>query len=250
MHRNAEADVGRRAPRVGPVPDSSRRANDRSHPVLAGRTATPLTLYGSSLQDVLLASRRHAMTLAFAPTLPDLLRARAEVTPDRTAFSEWGADPKHSLPLTWAEFAARVQLLAAYLASRGIRSGSRVGILAKNSVDWEVANFAIMTCGAVSVGLDVHASDELIMDAIRSTAVEALFSDDLDRVQRVEALGLHPLQLVIAFRSRDQELPSGVVALPDALAYAGDFALVLPNASDGALIVFSSGTSGIPKAIE
>ncbi|MDQ6986889.1 MAG: AMP-binding protein, partial [Mariprofundaceae bacterium] len=53
--------------------------------------------------------------------------------------------------LTRAEVQIRVRRAARWLSSLGIRHGDRVGLLGHNSIEWCIADFAILHIGAVTV---------------------------------------------------------------------------------------------------
>src|SRR3954447_26676535 len=52
---------------------------------------------------------------------------------------------------TWASYRADALAGAAALVDAGIAPGDRVGLVAENSLDWLVADMAILTAGAVNV---------------------------------------------------------------------------------------------------
>jgi long-chain acyl-CoA synthetase len=60
---------------------------------------------------------------------------------------------KHGLyrDFTWASYRAEALAGAAALIDAGISPGDRVGLVAENSLDWLVADMAILTAGAVNV---------------------------------------------------------------------------------------------------
>jgi len=76
-------------------------------------------------------------------TLPDLLRSRARLTPDRpfVAFKEHG--------FTYAEFDAHTDALAAGMAQLGIGAGDVVAVLLPNCLEFLEAWWAILKAGGV-----------------------------------------------------------------------------------------------------
>ncbi|HXC13100.1 MAG TPA: AMP-binding protein, partial [Stellaceae bacterium] len=53
--------------------------------------------------------------------------------------------------LSWAEAAREVRRLARGLAALGIGRGERVALVAENRPEWVIADFAIMSAGAITV---------------------------------------------------------------------------------------------------
>lgn len=58
--------------------------------------------------------------------------------------------------ITYAELSARVNLVAAELARRGIRPGDRVSLLLRNTPEFVIGYLAIVTAGALAVPLNDH----------------------------------------------------------------------------------------------
>ncbi|HZU90872.1 MAG TPA: AMP-binding protein, partial [Stellaceae bacterium] len=54
-------------------------------------------------------------------------------------------------PLSWKAAQAAVRRLASGLAALGVARGDRVALVAENRPEWVVADFAIMSAGAVTV---------------------------------------------------------------------------------------------------
>ena len=59
---------------------------------------------------------------------------------------------RHWRPLTWLQIEERVNTAAGLLA-RGIESGDRVAIIGESSVEWVIADLAILSIGAVTVAI-------------------------------------------------------------------------------------------------
>src|SRR5579859_1567123 len=83
-------------------------------------------------------------------TVPDWLRQRAQLTPERLALV---ADD-HSW--SFAELDHRVDAAACALSSRGVHAGDHVGLRAPNSAGFVVAVHALMRLGAVLVPINTR----------------------------------------------------------------------------------------------
>ncbi|HPE89623.1 MAG TPA: AMP-binding protein, partial [Spirochaetia bacterium] len=73
------------------------------------------------------------------PTLPELFRITASRFPDRPCFTVY--DPDRTT-LSYAETLARIESLAAFLASEGVKKGDKVALTGKNSPEWAVCYLA------------------------------------------------------------------------------------------------------------
>ncbi|WP_046318976.1 AMP-binding protein [Mycobacterium sp. UM_Kg1] len=125
------------------------------------------------------------------------------------------------------EIDARAEALAAVLAADGVRAGDRVALMSSNRPEFVIAVRAIWRLGAVAA---------LISPAWKRDEV----AHALALAQPRCALGDHPvLAELMPMRHLDD-----ITATP-AGRWAGD----PPPAGSDALLVFSSGTTGMPKAV-
>jgi acyl-CoA synthetase (AMP-forming)/AMP-acid ligase II len=134
--------------------------------------------------------------------------------------------------LTYSEAWSEVRRRAAVLQSWGLRRGDRVGIIGQNSADIALAVLASIEAGAVTVLLNHKDPEARIAGRAEFTGVrfvlcEEGFPLDAERICTfAELAGL------------TAEAPS---------VQSIDFAA--PRSTDGALIFFTSGTTGMPKAV-
>ncbi len=170
-------------------------------------------------------------------TLPALLARTVARVPDRPVIEFGGAIT------TYAELAARVADGAARLAGAGVGRGEVVGLLAGNTPAQPMALFAALTAGAIVAQLspmdpplalgrklaDVGARRLITTDAapMLATAAALLAAGSVDAVYVV---GAAPPGM-IAWDS----LPRGTLPVP-------------PGVDDVAVLQFTGGTTGQPKA--
>src|SRR5947209_1495841 len=91
---------------------------------------------------------------------PDETQLRTTVAVWRAALAQGRTRPAYLTrapdgwrPVSWDEAGGRVDELAHGLLSRGIRRGDAVGILARTTLEWVLLDWALMSIGAVVVGL-------------------------------------------------------------------------------------------------
>lgn len=90
-------------------------------------------------------------TIRDARNLPEALLHTAERLALQPA--QWHRQHGQYLSITYAELLTRIRHVAAGLMKAGIRAGDRVALLMENRPEWAVADYAILSIGAVTVPL-------------------------------------------------------------------------------------------------
>jgi len=153
-------------------------------------------------------------------------------------------------PVTWREFAGQVRDTAAGLIAAGVQPGDRVGLMSRTRYEWTLADYAILTAGAVTVPVYPTSSLEQVEWILGDSGAVAIVVETDEHAGKVAAArpGLPALRHVWQIDG------SGPGRLPS-LRAAG--AQVTPEqveerrrargAADLAEIVYTSGTTGRPK---
>src|SRR5581483_2737156 len=110
---------------------------------------------GSSLVGDRRNSRFSSASLHTIPrmerrTAPELWRDAVRDAPAEAAYLE---ETDGWRPVSWDEAAERVEALAHGLLARGVRHGDRVAVLSQTRLEWILLDWAVMSIGAVVVGL-------------------------------------------------------------------------------------------------
>lgn len=171
---------------------------------------------------------------------------------------KFGARPALSFafkePLTYQEFRAKVQRVAAKLASLGLVKGDRVAILAENSPQWCMAYLGAVRLGVVVVPILPDFPESDVLHILPEAGARLLFTTER-QIEKINELAGGRLEMVVTlddFRSHRQI--SETVPFSEFLAAGAgtgrkDLAEPLVTGDDLASIIYTSGTSGHSKAV-
>ena len=163
-------------------------------------------------------------------TVGELLAAQARRAPQRIALDDGGAR------LTYGELDLRANRLAHCLADCAVTRGARVAILAENRNEYIEATFAAARLGAILCALNWRLTRDELAHCV--TLVEPVVVLVSPRFQTaLAALGLTGKTVIVLGPDYEARL---------AAATADEPALVA-EPEDGLLILYTSGTTGLPK---
>ena len=180
-------------------------------------------------------------------TVPALLARRAALTPGAPAHFTQDAGGAWR-PTTWAELAEAIERVAAGLTKLTLVHGERIAILAGTSQDWEICQIAALQLGVTVIGIDPYYPAEHVNRIISELKPAVLAVGDNSLLQRIDPAVRAQLRFVLMIGgpavSVDgislETLKNSDKITPAARPTRGD---------DPAIIVFSSGTTGVPKPI-
>lgn len=171
------------------------------------------------------------------PTVPEMFRISAARFPDRACFTSFEPD---RVSLTYREALGKIENLAAWLASQGIRSGDHIAVSGKNSPEWAVAYMGTLFAGATVIPMDYGLHDNEIENLLKASVPKIFFVDEekYEHFQNVPAAGkVYSLSKKIAATyvySLHTDSPAVIVP---------------PVENDLAAVMFTSGTTGTPKGV-
>jgi long-chain acyl-CoA synthetase len=146
----------------------------------------------------------------------------------------------------WTEAGERVDALAHGLLARGVRAGDAVAVISQTRLEWILLDWAIMSIGAVVVGLyPTNSAKECEYILAHSEAVLA-FAEDAEQTTKLASVhaGLTGLREVIGFdelAGLEDEGRAHRAEHPDAVTAAA------VGEGDLGTLIYTSGTTGPPK---
>jgi long-chain acyl-CoA synthetase len=150
--------------------------------------------------------------------------------------------------MSWSEADERVRAYANGLLALGAGKGGTFGLLARNSVEWALLDFAFARIGAVGVPIYASSSERDVRYLLEHSEAVGVVCEDAEQLSKVSpyAPELQRLEHVLTYAD-----------LPQLADRGGTFAEENPTALDEAsdaigeddlfTIIYTSGTTGPPK---
>lgn len=149
--------------------------------------------------------------------------------------------------LTWREVMQQARKVAAFLHQSGLSRGDRVAIYSKNCAEWFISDFAISLAGLVSVPLFANQHEDSIHFVLRHADVKLVFVGKLDHFAKLRSYIPDNLRTV-SFDYHEPIADKNDISWQEILRkYPPLMELVEPDPSALFTIIYSSGTSGLPK---
>ena len=171
----------------------------------------------------------------------------------------WSKINDQYVPLSWKEVRNKVESFSTALKNVGILEGDRVVIVSENRPEWQIADLAIMTIGAITVPAYITSTTNDYEYIIQHSGARCLIVSNHDLAKKVlpAILNSPKCQTVIKIDDDDKKYTEPVTVLSWNLLMEdnGDHNFQLEEKikklkrSDTACIIYTSGTGGNPKGV-
>ncbi|MCV7030535.1 long-chain-acyl-CoA synthetase FadD6 [Mycobacterium sherrisii] len=141
--------------------------------------------------------------------------------------------------LTYRDANAAANRYAAVLAARGVGHGDVVAIMLRNSPNTVLAMLAAVKCGAVAGMLNYHQRGEVLAHSLGLLDAKVLIAET-DLVSAVTESGSTATAATLTIEDLERFAVGAPATNPDSVAAV--------QARDTAFYIFTSGTTGFPKA--
>jgi long-chain acyl-CoA synthetase len=178
------------------------------------------------------------------PTLPELFKITTERFPDRPCFTVYSPE---RVSLNYREALDKIREVSAYLRSLGLGKDSKIALTGKNSPEWAIAYLSILEAGSVVVPIDYQLTVNETVNLIAASDSTVLF---VDEEKAAELKAAYPgLTTTISLWAGGENYIYSLSAASGSASSSGSSATPETSEEDLAAILYTSGTTGVPKGV-
>jgi acyl-CoA synthetase (AMP-forming)/AMP-acid ligase II len=183
--------------------------------------------------------------------ITEILARNARMYRDDIALVERDPQKNRRTTLTWKAFDDQANQVAQALTKRGIRKGDRVIHLMMNCLEWLPIYFGILRSGAWAVPLNFRFVAKTIGNCIKTSGAKCvIFGEEfIERIDTIRPdLGAAIGDYI--FVGLEKKRPAYALAYADLISAERPVDPMVPlKLDDDAALYFTSGTTGMPKAV-
>ncbi len=159
-------------------------------------------------------------------------------------------------PVLWEEVYGKVLGIFSSLRAHGVTKGDRVAIMAHTAPEWNLVDIAILSGGAITIPVYPSSTPEDTAHIIKNSGAKFIFVDDIHQYEKIEAaqkkLGTNfPVASFKPIPGKQAFDLASFMQMKDRSSVEKEFeaAVRAVKMDDIASIVYTSGTTGVPKGV-
>ncbi|WP_428606651.1 AMP-binding protein [Sedimenticola sp.] len=183
--------------------------------------------------------------------ITEILSRNGRMFADEIALVERDPAARQRREISWQAFDQEASRFANALIAQGVKRGDRVLHLMMNGIEWLPCYFGILRAGAIAAPLNFRFESELIQrcNEIAEAKVLLFGPEFVARIQAVKPALDRTIQRYV-YIGPDADCPSYAVRYADFVSGANaEPPGIALQITDPAALYFTSGTTGLPKAV-
>lgn len=150
--------------------------------------------------------------------------------------------------LSYVPLGERAVDISSTLLKLGMQKGDRAAILSESRPEWGIALFGIISCGGIVVPIDAKLSEKEIEFILDDSGAKFIFVSEkhLPAIDNIRPKLARPKQVFLF----DDSPRNDIIKIRDLKMKEGDRKYLPLEAEDTAVIVYTSGTTGVAKGVE
>lgn len=156
---------------------------------------------------------------------------------------------KNGTSITYKEAGIIIRKLVKGLYANGLNQGDHVGILSKNCYHWILADLAIMFAGMVSIPFYPNLTNSQLEEVIKQSDIKAIFIGKLDDWNGLSPQFSSLIQIKFPHYPGNAFITEGIDWNDLIQTNPPADGIHIPKLDDLWTILFTSGTTGIPKGV-
>ncbi len=200
--------------------------------------------------------------MSASTNIPKIFWQQVQARKESPFLSFRSADSNDYSSISWQETGSQVAQLIKYLTNLKIQAGSKMAIFSSNTYKWVVIDLAILSLKAISIPIYQSSRSQDLINYFDICEIETIFVEDAKKLEELNNINSPHLKNIIMldenFSKASSDLPYTIHLWQDIFnseISSQDFNEIkssteMIKGTDIASIIFTSGTSGIPKAVQ